>query len=56
MLWSMNFQVSLVQNFHELNVEINVKLTFKYTMQDLFSHNRIPPSLYIYRKWIEIDT
>ena len=36
MLWSINFQLSVARNVYELNVDLNVKLTFKYTMHDLF--------------------
>ena len=39
----MNFQLSVARNVYELNADIDVKLTSKYTIHDLFSHNRIPP-------------
>ena len=52
----MNFQVSVARNVYELNADINVKLTSKYTIHKFFFPQQNPPSLYIYRKWIEIDT
>ena len=54
----MNFQLSVARNVYELNADINVKkLTSKYTKHNLFLATiEFSPSLYIYRKWIEIDT
>ena len=53
----MNFQLSVAQNVYELNADINVKLTFKYTTQDLFFPTiESPLPVYFCRKWIEIDT
>ena len=51
----MNFQLSVAQNVYELNVPINVKLTFKNTTHHHFFPT-IESLIAVYLKWIEIDT
>ena len=41
--WSMNFQLSMARNVYELNADINVKLTFKYTIHIFFPTMESPP-------------
>ena len=53
----MDFQLFVAQNVYELNVEINLKLTFKYTMHDIFfSTIESPLPVYLQkvdRKWYQ---